>query len=589
MTDTRSTRYTNSLSTVNTVCAFTLRQPQAACSSVEAPSLTDDDKRKAYIFDTITTLISKLRVAKSSSESFDIISSEVRELTGASYGVIVLVDSDAPYVRIASVSGIEMSKFSNLPAIHVDEDFRKGVASKGESVILRFDNLNDFPEVTKPIAKALDLDTALACPILLRGTFHGYVVAANTKDHSGFSLDADAVLPAIAFAFGILLENLRMYIQLDQARQQTDRILTHAPIGIFICDPKGIFRSVNRQMLFILDRESEGDLVGTSVFELPLIAKSGLDVLVIQGMEGHDGEKADVHIVPRSDKALYLHVKVTSLKSERGEVEAILFVAMDVTSKIRLQNQLERSYEKLTQTYQELERVTKMKTQFIDVVSHELRTPLTVMRGYIDLVESEYSSKLDPKFSSRLKIIKANTDKLYALVENMLDVSRLEKGSLQIHLEPLRIDTILEEIIQTRVHDAEEKKQSLTLEIEGRLPLIMADRRRLKDVFNSLVDNALKYTQDGGRVQVSSRDEGRMIHVWVKDNGVGIPLENLGKIFDRFHIVASNDLSHQVNRLGLGLPIAKGIVEAHGGRIWVESQVGKGSVFHVDLPKEQPK
>jgi signal transduction histidine kinase len=80
-----------------------------------------------------------------------------------------------------------------------------------------------------------------------------------------------------------------------------------------------------------------------------------------------------------------------------------------------------------------------------------------------------------------------------------------------------------------------------------------------------------------------------MIHVWVKDNGVGIPLENLGKIFDRFHIVASNALSHQVNRLGLGLPIAKGIVEAHGGRVWVESQVGKGSVFHVDLPKEQPK
>jgi signal transduction histidine kinase len=88
---------------------------------------------------------------------------------------------------------------------------------------------------------------------------------------------------------------------------------------------------------------------------------------------------------------------------------------------------------------------------------------------------------------------------------------------------------------------------------------------------------------------VSARDEGRMIHVWVKDNGVGIPLENLGKIFDRFHIVTSNDLSHQVDRLGLGLPISKGIVEAHGGRIWVESQVGKGSVFHVDLPKEQPR
>lgn len=551
--------------------------------------MMDNEKRKAHVFDSIARLVSKLRLTLAPSDSFRIISDELRELTGASYAVVFLVDEDSQYLRVAGLSGVDASKIGTLPPVHVDEAFRKSLASSSEGVTLRYDDLDSMPEVVKPLVKAAAVSSALVYPVILRGEFEGYIAVGNKSDSPGFSADAEEVLPSIADAIAMLLENLRINIRLDAAKQQTDRILTHAPIGIFICDPKGIFKSVNRQMLFMLDRESEGDLVGTSVFELPLIAKSGLDALLMQGLEGHDGERADVHVVPRSDKALYLHVKVTPLKSERGEIDAILFVAMDVTSKIRLQNQLERSYEKLTQTYQELERVAKMKTQFIDVVSHELRTPLTVMRGYIDLVESEYTAKLDPKFSSRLKIIKANTDKLYALVENMLDVSRLEKGSLQINLEPLRIDAILEEIVQTRVHDAEEKKQSLTLEVEGRLPLIMADRRRLKDVFNSLVDNALKYTQDGGHVQVSSRDEGKMIHVWVKDNGIGIPLENLGKIFDRFHIVTSNDLSHQVNRLGLGLPIAKGIVEAHGGRIWVESHVGKGSVFHVDLPKEQPK
>jgi signal transduction histidine kinase len=256
---------------------------------------------------------------------------------------------------------------------------------------------------------------------------------------------------------------------------------------------------------------------------------------------------------------------------------------------VRLQNQLERSYERLTQAFQEMERVTTMKTQFIDVVSHELRTPLTVMRGYIELVESEYASKLDPKFSARLKTIKANTDKLYGLVESMLDVSRLEKGSLQIHPESVSLETVLDDVVKARMSDAEQKKQVLTLEIDGKMPPVMADRRRIKDVFDCLVDNALKYTQEGGRIHVSARDEGKVIHIWVRDNGVGIPLDNLGKIFDRFHIVASDGLSHQVDRLGLGLPIAKGIVEAHHGRLWVESQVGKGSVFHVDLPKETPK
>ena len=551
--------------------------------------MTDDDLKKASDFETIFRLNAKLRMVSSASEGFKVVSDELRTMTDADFSMVLMIDADRPYLSIAGESGVESSQVSELPPIHVDEVVRRDFTAPGKPRVIRCDEQSALPDVAKPIAKALDIETLLLCPVRLRGEFLGYIGVANRKGRPKFSVEAEEILSVVSDGIAMLLDNVRILTRLSEAKQQTDRILSLAPIGMFICDPKGIFKLANRQMLYILDKESEQEILGTSVFELPTIAKSGLDALLIQAMDGHDGERADVHVVPSPDKALYLHVKVTPIKSERGDVEAILFAAMDVTSKIRLQNQLERSYEKLTQTYQELERVAKMKTQFIDVVSHELRTPLTVMRGYIDLVESEYSAKLEPKFTSRLKIIKANTDKLYALVENMLDVSRLEKGSLQIHLEPVRVDVILEEMVRTRVHDAEEKKQSLTLEVEGKLPLIMADRRRLKDVFNSLVDNAIKYTQDSGRIQVSARDEGRMIHVWVKDNGVGIPLENLGNIFDRFHIVTSNELSHQVNRLGLGLPIAKGIVEAHGGRIWVESQVGKGSVFHVDLPKEQPK
>jgi signal transduction histidine kinase len=171
----------------------------------------------------------------------------------------------------------------------------------------------------------------------------------------------------------------------------------------------------------------------------------------------------------------------------------------------------------------------------------------------------------------------------------MLDVSRLEQGSLEIHPEPVKVDVMLDEVVKARMKDVNDKNQALTFDMDGQLPLIMADRRRLKDVFNNLLDNAIKYTQEGGKIQVGSRDEGKNIHVWVKDNGVGIPLENLGKVFDRFYIVASNDLAHPVDRIGLSLPISKGIVEAHGGRIWVESQVGKGSVFHVEIPKESQK
>jgi PAS domain S-box-containing protein len=551
--------------------------------------LVESNEYVSNILKTLHRLSSKIQNLQGSEEGFRIIANEIRSIANSDYVAIFLIDKENSTLKLVGLSGLDLDKIKSLPVVRLDEEFRRRAFSSSESRILKLRSPSEFPDVAQELVKATEMETGILSPIMLRGEFLGYVAIGNRKGSPDITESVEELMPPASDAVAVIVDSMRIYMKLSQAKENTDRILSLAPIGIFSCDPKGIFKSVNRQMLTMLGSDSEEGLIGTSVFELPVVTRSGLDALIMQGIEGHEGEKADVHFVLRSDKALYLHVKVTPLKTDKGEVQGLLAVAMDITSKIRLQNQLERSYEKLTQTYQELERVTKMKTQFIDVVSHELRTPLTVMRGYIDLMESEYSAKLEPKFGSRLNIIKANTDKLYGLVESMLDVSRLEKGSLMIHPEPVRVDAILEEIVQTMVHDSEVKHQTITLDIEGKLPLIMADRRRLKDVFNNLIDNAIKYTQEGGRIQVSARDEGRMLHVWVKDNGVGIPLENLGKIFDRFHLVTSNDLSHQVNRLGLGLPIAKGIIEAHGGRVWVESQVGKGSVFHVDLPKEPLK
>lgn len=549
----------------------------------EIPHPTAED------LETIIRLNAVLRNVTAPEEAFDIISSELKRIAKSDYASILLVDEVGQTVKLAGMSGQLSAPLPTLPAIKVDRQVRDMILGGDPSVAMRFDSLDDIPGVARPFAEAIGVGSALISPIVAQKEFVGYLVVANKVGSPPFPPDAERMLAIVASYFAVVVDSVRMTLDFRRAKAETDRLLSLAPIAMFTCDSNGIFVSVNKQMLRILGKDHDAELVGTSVFEQPLLIKSGLDTLVSQGMDGHEGERADVHVVVSSEKVFYLHAKVTPIKSDSGDVERVLLVAMDGTSKVRLQNQLERSYERMTQTYQELERVAKMKTQFIDVVSHELRTPLTVMRGYIDLIESEYSARLEPRFASRLAIIKANTDKLYSLVESMLDVSRLEKGSLQIHPEPVKIDAILEETVLARAKDAEGKQQTLTLEVEGTLPLIMADRRRVKDVFNNIIDNAIKYTQEGGRIQVGARDEGRIVHAWVKDNGVGIPLENLAKIFDRFNIVTSNDLSHQVDRLGLGLPISKGIVEAHRGRLWVESQVGKGSVFHVDLPKESPK
>jgi signal transduction histidine kinase len=551
--------------------------------------LSDEVIQDAELLKKIINLTIELSESRDAEKAYSLVASRLRALTDADIAAVILYVKDLSDLRFVGLDGLDFEELARLPPISVTPKVRERMARNSRSTVLLTNNEADVPEGSVDLFRALSLGSFITSSVIAGGELIGYLVSARKKGRPLFN-DSDASLVAVvADSIAPVLNHARTTHSNARARDATDRILSVAPIGIMTVDAKGMIQSLNRQMLTILSRDTEEGLLGTSVFEMSAVMKSGMDALLLQGLDGHASEKNEVHFVPVPDKVFYLHVKVTPVASEVGDVESVLMVAMDVTSNIRLQSQLERSYEKLIQTYQELERVTKMKTQFIDVVSHELRTPLTVMRGYLDLVESEYAPVADPKFSQKLKIIRTNTDKLYGLVESMLDVSRLEKGTLQINVEPTKIDSILEEVVRSRSHDAADKKQTLTLDVEGEMPLIMADRRRIRDVFNNILDNSVKYTEEGGMVQVGARDEGKMIHVWVRDNGVGIPLEDLGRIFDRFSIVASDDLSHQVDRIGLSLPISKGIVEAHGGRIWVESQVGKGSVFHISLPKESTR
>ena len=543
--------------------------------------------------DDIHRAVADLRVevadVADAQKAYALISTELKRFTKADFAGVLIYEPGRSDVRFAGAAGLDMSSLSDFPRVTVDLEARNRLVRGRRSYGFIVTKPEEVPDGARALYDALDLGSMIPASIVFRDTLVGYLVVARKKTNPSFTDREVHVIRLVADCIASVLDHVRTSFKLARTEAETDKILSLAPIGLMTIDAKGMITSMNKLMMKILDVSDAAAIVGTNILEMEPMAKSGLDDLVMQALEGTPSEKENVHFVPNPDKAFYIHVKVAPVPSETGEVETALMVAMDLTSNVRLQSQLERSYEKLIQTYQELERVTKMKSQFIDVVSHELRTPLTVLRGYLDLVESESPAFTEPKLAQKMRTIRANADKLYTLVESMLDVSRLEKGTLQINPEPTRIDLLLEEVVEARMHDASEKGQTISLAAEGELPLIMADRRRLRDVFNNVIDNAVKYTQADGKVQVGARDEGKIIHIWIKDNGVGIPLENLGKIFDRFYIVASDDLSHQVDRIGLSLPISKGIIEAHGGRIWVESQVGKGSVFHIDLPKERNK
>jgi signal transduction histidine kinase/CheY-like chemotaxis protein len=225
----------------------------------------------------------------------------------------------------------------------------------------------------------------------------------------------------------------------------------------------------------------------------------------------------------------------------------------------------------------------RAKNEFVSTVSHELRTPMTAIKGYTDLIISGMVGEINEDQLRFLTVIKNNTDRLTALVDDLLDIARIETGRLRFEPESVRLGDIVKNVVDALASRAESKSHTLTLRIAVGLPEIMADPHRLNQVFTNLVNNAINYTPDGGVINVEVYFVGGAIRVDVEDTGIGIATEDLPKIFERFYRV-DHPLVHENPGTGLGLPIVKMFVEMHGGRVWVDSEMGNGSRFTVLLP-----
>jgi signal transduction histidine kinase len=230
----------------------------------------------------------------------------------------------------------------------------------------------------------------------------------------------------------------------------------------------------------------------------------------------------------------------------------------------------------------------RMRTALVSTVSHELRSPLTAIKGYTDtlLDGGPWDDGTEREF---LEIIQLSAEKLSGLVDNLLDAAKMEAGVLRLDREPVRVERIVQQVVAHKRRLAPD--HPLTAEIAPDLPLVDADPVRVEQVVTNLVENAIKYSPEGGPITVRvgrarSADDGShddAISVSVSDRGVGIAPEHAEHLFERFYRVDSS-LARTTKGVGLGLFICRSLVEAHGGRIWVESRPGAGSTFSFTLP-----
>jgi signal transduction histidine kinase len=229
----------------------------------------------------------------------------------------------------------------------------------------------------------------------------------------------------------------------------------------------------------------------------------------------------------------------------------------------------------------------QMKSDFVNMVSHELRSPLTAIKLQHGVILDGLAGEVTPKQRELMSRAHAKIQGLLDLINDLLDMAKMEAGHRQLEQVPLPLKEVLGEVVGLLQARAQDQKVDLKLAAPPDLPLVQADRRSMEEVFTNLVSNAINYSPDGGEVTVAAVSHNDYVEVLVSDTGIGIEAEEIPKIFDKFYRV-KHPRARQVIGTGLGLAIVKGIIEAHRGSIKVESTVGVGTTFHVFLPTASP-
>lgn len=292
-----------------------------------------------------------------------------------------------------------------------------------------------------------------------------------------------------------------------------------------------------------------------------------------------DQRSVQVRAATGGGRWLWLQLTATSIPDTSGRPEHLLVMIEDVTTVRETQDKLAEALESQRSANGTLEKLDRTKTEFLSIVSHEFRTALTGIQGFSELIRD---GGLEPEeIRAYGGYIFNDADRVSRLIGDMLDLDRMESGRMTMRSADVDINEVLSDAIARAASTG--SLIEFKADLDPRLPIVSGDRDRLIQVVSNLVNNAIKYSPDGGTVTVGSRAEGAFALISVTDTGLGIPADEISHVFERFRRVRSG-AAQSIPGTGLGLTIVKQIVEMHGGKIWVESAVGHGSAFHFTMP-----
>ncbi len=322
-------------------------------------------------------------------------------------------------------------------------------------------------------------------------------------------------------------------------------------------------------------RKTAGSLLGADSFVIaPIVKKEGIIGLILLGASSQEATLTE------GDEEI-----ISILASQIGQTldNAELFEAAYRHHQELEKKVIERTKE-LNETLNELKILSRRKTDFVSAVSHELRTPLTSIKGYVSILLTEKLGKVPPEVKERLIKINRHSDELTHLVNDMLDIARIESGKFEMKLQSLNLYNIAETALDLLGPQLKDKGASAKITINPRSPGILADKTQIDRVFINLIGNAVKFVpQEMGLIKISALELTDLIQINISDNGIGMNQEDCQRIFEEFYRV-DNTINQTVKGTGLGLTLVKNIIREQRRKIWAESKINQGSTFSFTLP-----
>jgi PAS domain S-box-containing protein len=410
-------------------------------------------------------------------------------------------------------------------------------------------------------------------PIVSKQRAMGFIAVGSKKLHK-FTKREVRLLVAFSSQLGSALENAQLYDEVNKEKAYIENLVDNAGDAIISTDVGDRILTWNHGAEVIFGYSKEETVGQSLTILLPSHRAGELEEIrekvrltgVIRNLE--------VRRIKKDGIIIEASLAVSPIRDKDDNVIGFLHLARDVTEKKR--------YE------QRLKELDKMKSAFVSNVSHELRTPLTAIKASADNMLDRLIGDLNGKQVGYLTRIKSNSDRLARLINDLLDLSTIEAGKIDLRPTNLPLVTLVKEAAESLRPVAAEKLINLTVMSADPGVIAWADRDKVIQVLMNLIGNALKFTPNRGKVTIAvAKNSAAWMQISVTDTGPGIPAEEVNKVFGRFYQIGQAG-TQKTQGTGLGLAISKALVEMHGGKIWVESEAGKGSTFSFTLPAEQP-